>query len=70
MYLATSTRHQPSWPASSSFPVGHANGLPLGAQFIAPPFQEHAALSAVHTYQNVTDWHNAQPDLAPGVPGA
>ena len=53
-----------------AFPVGHANGLPLGAQFIAPPFQEHAALSAVHTYQNVTDWHNAQPDLAPGMPGA
>ena len=41
-----------------SMPCGFdANGLPIGAQLIAPHFGEGAALNAAHAFQQETDFH-------------
>lgn len=43
-----------------SFPVGLVEGMPLGAQLIAPLFDEARLLSVVHQIQQRTDWHRAR----------
>jgi aspartyl-tRNA(Asn)/glutamyl-tRNA(Gln) amidotransferase subunit A len=44
-----------------AFPVGFADGLPLGAQLIGPPQSEEALLGLAMAYQSVTDWHTRRP---------
>ena len=45
-------------------PVGFSSdGLPLGMQLIARPFDEAVLLRAAHAYQQETDWHLQRPDL-------
>ena len=45
-----------------SMPCGlDAEGMPIGAQLIAPHFGEGAALSAAHAFQLDTDWHRRAP---------
>ncbi|GAB6050079.1 Asp-tRNA(Asn)/Glu-tRNA(Gln) amidotransferase subunit GatA [Hydrogenophilus islandicus] len=39
-------------------------GLPIGAQLIAPHFGEQKLLAATHAYQSVTEWHWALPPIA------
>ncbi|WP_040261778.1 Asp-tRNA(Asn)/Glu-tRNA(Gln) amidotransferase subunit GatA [Pseudomonas massiliensis] len=45
-----------------SMPVGFADGLPVGAQLLAPYFQEGRLLNIAHRYQQVTDWHRRSPE--------
>jgi aspartyl-tRNA(Asn)/glutamyl-tRNA(Gln) amidotransferase subunit A len=45
-----------------SMPVGFADGLPVGAQLLAPYFQEGRLLNIAHRYQQVTDWHRQSPE--------
>jgi aspartyl-tRNA(Asn)/glutamyl-tRNA(Gln) amidotransferase subunit A len=47
-----------------SLPCGFTpDGLPVGLQIIAPPFQEATALRAAHAYEQATDWHTRRPRL-------
>ncbi len=46
---------------SLSMPCGFVDGLPIGAQLIAPHFREDVALSLAHAYQSATDWHLQHP---------
>jgi aspartyl-tRNA(Asn)/glutamyl-tRNA(Gln) amidotransferase subunit A len=39
------------------------DGMPIGMQLIARPFDEASALRAGHAFQRVTDWHMRQPRL-------
>ena len=39
------------------------DGMPIGMQLIARPFDETTALRAGHAFQRVTDWHLRQPRL-------
>lgn len=48
---------------AASFPIGFQNNLPIGAQLMAPAFQEKIILQAMHNYQKATDWHNKTPSL-------
>ncbi len=49
---------------SISVPCGiDGNGLPLGFQMVARPFDEATLLRAAHTYQGATDWHRRAPKL-------
>jgi aspartyl-tRNA(Asn)/glutamyl-tRNA(Gln) amidotransferase subunit A len=45
-----------------SMPVGFADGLPVGAQLLAPYFQEGRLLNIAHRYQQTTDWHLQSPE--------
>lgn len=45
-----------------TFPVGFANGLPVGAQLIGHYFCEAQILNIAHCYQQITDWHNNIPE--------
>ncbi len=45
-----------------SFPVGFdQDGLPVGMQLMAPPFQEQLLFRTVYAYQAATDWHQREP---------
>jgi aspartyl-tRNA(Asn)/glutamyl-tRNA(Gln) amidotransferase subunit A len=47
-----------------AFPCGFSReGLPIGLQLQAPPFEEERLLRAAHMYQKVTDWHERLPPL-------
>lgn len=47
-----------------SMPVGFSHdGLPLGLQIAARPFEEEMALKIVDSYQQATDWHLQTPPL-------
>ncbi len=47
-----------------SMPCGFIDGLPVGAQLVAAPFQEELILGVARDYQNVTDWHTRTPEAA------
>ena len=48
-----------------SIPAGFsAEGLPIGLQLQAAPFQEQLLLRAAALYQAATDWHTRRPELA------
>jgi aspartyl-tRNA(Asn)/glutamyl-tRNA(Gln) amidotransferase subunit A len=47
-----------------SFPCGFDEGLPLGAQVIAPAFREDLVLGLAAQYQNATDFHRRHPEAA------
>jgi len=39
------------------------DGMPVGLQLVARPFDEATALRAGHAFQRATDWHLRQPGL-------
>jgi aspartyl-tRNA(Asn)/glutamyl-tRNA(Gln) amidotransferase subunit A len=48
-----------------SLPCGFdGDGLPIGLQMIAPPFEEAALLAAAHAYEQATEWHRRKPPEA------
>jgi aspartyl-tRNA(Asn)/glutamyl-tRNA(Gln) amidotransferase subunit A len=47
-----------------SMPAGFQDGLPLGAQLVAPAFREDLLLGLAKTYQQGTDWHLSTPPVA------
>ena len=50
--------------AGISIPCGFSsNGLPIGLQLQAPPFEEERLLRGAHMFQQATDWHMKQPRL-------
>ncbi|MBX7165639.1 MAG: Asp-tRNA(Asn)/Glu-tRNA(Gln) amidotransferase subunit GatA [Pirellulales bacterium] len=47
-----------------ALPCGYnAQGLPIGLQLQAPPFEEERLLRAAHMFQQATDWHRRRPAL-------
>ena len=44
-----------------SIPCGFVNGLPVGLQLMAKPFDEYSLFRIGATYQNHTDWHTQTP---------
>lgn len=47
-----------------AFPVGFDNAnLPIGMQLMGRHFQEDLLIKVTHAYQQVTDWHQRQPEL-------
>ena len=44
-----------------SLPCGFEDGLPIGLQIIARPFDEETMLCTGFAYQQVTDWHTRRP---------
>jgi aspartyl-tRNA(Asn)/glutamyl-tRNA(Gln) amidotransferase subunit A len=47
-----------------SIPCGFVNGLPIGLQFVGPPFSENMILAAGREFQNRTDFHKQHPPVA------
>ncbi len=48
-----------------SLPCGFSkDGLPIGLQLLAGPFEEEKLLRAARMYERVTDWHRRRPMLA------
>jgi aspartyl-tRNA(Asn)/glutamyl-tRNA(Gln) amidotransferase subunit A len=45
-----------------SLPCGFENGLPVGLQIIAKPFDEATMLRVGHAYQQATAWHTRHPE--------
>ena len=43
-----------------------ADGLPIGLQLQAPPFEEDRLLRAAHMFQQATDWHQKFPAMVAG----
>jgi aspartyl-tRNA(Asn)/glutamyl-tRNA(Gln) amidotransferase subunit A len=50
---------------AASFPVGVSEGLPVGAQLLAPPLADAAVLRGVDAWQRRTDFHLARPEETP-----
>ena len=47
-----------------SIPCGFSSdGLPIGLQVMAKPFQEHMALRVARAYERETEWHTHRPEL-------
>jgi aspartyl-tRNA(Asn)/glutamyl-tRNA(Gln) amidotransferase subunit A len=46
---------------------GVSDGLPVGMQLIARPFDDVAVLRAGHAYQQATSWHTRHPHLVAGA---
>lgn len=45
-----------------SLPCGFTSeGLPIGLQLVAPPWQEAKLLRGAYAYEQATDWHNRRP---------
>jgi aspartyl-tRNA(Asn)/glutamyl-tRNA(Gln) amidotransferase subunit A len=45
-----------------SIPCGRSpEGLPIGMQLLAPPFQEQRLLQVAYAYEQATEWHLRQP---------
>jgi aspartyl-tRNA(Asn)/glutamyl-tRNA(Gln) amidotransferase subunit A len=43
------------------------DGLPVGLQLVAKPWQEVPLLAASHAYEQVTDWHRRLPAVLCGA---
>ncbi|MFC1759450.1 Asp-tRNA(Asn)/Glu-tRNA(Gln) amidotransferase subunit GatA [Planctomycetota bacterium] len=51
--------------AAISLPCGiSSDGMPIGLQLQAPPFQEERLLQVSRMFQAETDWHNKRPNLS------
>lgn len=46
-----------------SVPCGFVEGLPVGLQLIARPWEEATMLRLAHAYEQATIWHNKKPNL-------
>jgi aspartyl-tRNA(Asn)/glutamyl-tRNA(Gln) amidotransferase subunit A len=46
-----------------SIPCGFVDGLPVGMQMMAKPFDEANLLRAAHAYEMATDWHHLRPAI-------
>ena len=47
-----------------SIPCGLSHdGLPIGLQLQAPPFEEERLLRAAHMFQEATEWHKRRPEV-------
>jgi len=47
-----------------SIPCGfNSEGLPIGLQLQAPPFEEERLLRGAHMFQQATDWHTHRPGI-------
>jgi aspartyl-tRNA(Asn)/glutamyl-tRNA(Gln) amidotransferase subunit A len=46
-----------------SVPAGFSEGLPVGLQLLAKPFDEATLLRAAHAYEQATDWSSKHPDI-------
>ncbi|MBV9301166.1 MAG: amidase [Acidobacteriaceae bacterium] len=44
-------------------PCGFVNGLPMGLQFVGPPFSENRILAVAREFQNRTDFHKRHPPV-------
>jgi aspartyl-tRNA(Asn)/glutamyl-tRNA(Gln) amidotransferase subunit A len=65
MYLSdiyTVTANLAGIPAMS-IPCGFDQGLPIGLQLMAKPFDEESLFRAGKFYQSMTDFHKKSPDL-------
>jgi aspartyl-tRNA(Asn)/glutamyl-tRNA(Gln) amidotransferase subunit A len=50
--------------AGLNVPCGFTkNNLPIGLQFLSPPFDEERLLRIARMYEGVTDWHRRRPRL-------
>ena len=47
-----------------SIPCGFANGLPMGIQFVGPPFSENTVIAFGREFQNLTDFHKRHPAVS------
>ena len=47
-----------------SMPCGFIEGLPVGLQLLGPHLGEPALLRTAYAYEQATDWHDRQPQLA------
>jgi len=45
-------------------PCGFANGLPIGLQFVGPPYSESTLLAFGRQFQALTDFHKQRPPVA------
>lgn len=50
------------YPALTA-PCGFSEGMPVGLQLAARPFEEATALRAGYAYQQATDWHTHRPPI-------
>ena len=50
------------YPALTA-PCGFSEGMPVGLQLAARPFEEGTALRAGYAYQQATEWHNRRPGV-------
>jgi aspartyl-tRNA(Asn)/glutamyl-tRNA(Gln) amidotransferase subunit A len=48
---------------SVSVPGGYVNGLPVGIQLMARPFDEASLFRAAYAYEQATDWRARKPEL-------
>ncbi|MBV9172365.1 MAG: Asp-tRNA(Asn)/Glu-tRNA(Gln) amidotransferase subunit GatA, partial [Chloroflexi bacterium] len=46
-----------------SIPCGFSDGLPVGLQLMAPPFEESLLLRVAAAYESATDWHTRRPPV-------
>lgn len=46
-----------------SIPCGFSQGLPVGVQILAKPFDEETILRTAYTYEQATDWHQRRPSI-------
>ncbi len=54
--------------AGISLPCGFTqDGLPIGLQILAPPFEEERLLRAARMYERETEWHRRRADLQQAV---
>ena len=47
-----------------SVPCGfNSEGLPIGVQLAARPFEDALALQVAYAYEQATDWHSQRPSV-------
>lgn len=52
-----------------SIPCGFVNGMPVGMQIVAKPFDEGTIFKAAYAFEQTTDYHTARPDLGVRING-
>jgi len=52
-----------------SIPCGFVNGMPVGMQLVAQPFDEGTIFKAAYAFEQTTDYHRARPTLGVNING-